>query len=89
MILTKSRKRVWQNNAKSNVQYPVKFNALDYTGQQYGFTKEHRCTLTANTSVTLPQYIFKAREDATGIFCDLFKAFDCMNHEKTAPESWA
>lgn len=55
-------------------------NAI-FHDQQYGFTKG-RCTTDAG--VSLIKHIFTSWEkayDAIGIFCDLSKAFDCVEHE--------
>lgn len=49
--------------------------------QQFGFTKG-RSTIDAGAN--LVRYIFNAwenKEDAVGIFCDLSKAFDCVEHQ--------
>ncbi len=58
------------------------FNANSiFHDQQYGFTKG-RCTTDAG--VSLIKQVFKSWEkaqDAIGIFCDLSKAFDCVEHE--------
>lgn len=49
--------------------------------QQFGFTKGRS---TADAGISLIQHIFEAweeRKDAIGIFCDLSKAFDCVDHQ--------
>ena len=48
---------------------------------QFGFTKGRS---TTDAGVNLIRYIYKAWEDsqdAIGIFCDLSKAFDCVDHQ--------
>ncbi|XP_073947822.1 uncharacterized protein [Choristoneura fumiferana] len=49
--------------------------------QQFGFTKGRS---TTDAAASLMKYIYDAWEnsqDAIGIFCDLSKAFDCVEHE--------
>lgn len=49
--------------------------------QQFGFTKGRS---TTDAGVALVKHIFDAWEascDAVGVFCDLSKAFDCVDHE--------
>ena len=49
--------------------------------KQFGFTKGRN---TTDAGVALIKHIFDAweeKQDAIGIFCDLSKAFDCVDHE--------
>lgn len=49
--------------------------------KQFGFTKGRS---TTDAGVALIKHIFDAwqnKQDAVGIFCDLSKAFDCVNHQ--------
>lgn len=52
-----------------------------FHNQQFGFTKGRS---TTDAAASLMKHIFDAWEhsqDAIGIFCDLSKAFDCVEHE--------
>ncbi|CAH2245090.1 jg15928 [Pararge aegeria aegeria] len=56
-----------------------KYNLLHI--KQFGFTRGRS---TIDAGVELIQNIFEAWEesrDALGVFCDLYKAFDCVQHE--------
>lgn len=49
--------------------------------KQFGFTKGRN---TTDAGVALLKHVFEAwdsKQDAIGIFCDLSKAFDCVEHE--------